>query len=81
MHTHPVEGEEAVVWSSLTMRKREVLQLLAEGKTSENIAEILHISAYTVYAHRRNIMQKTNATNLAELIRIAIRERLVTISG
>lgn len=81
MHNPAAEGEEDVVWSSLTMREREVLQLLAEGRTSENIAETLHVSVHTVYAHRRNIMQKTNATNLAELTRIAIRERLTTISG
>lgn len=81
MHNPASDGEDDVVWSSLTMREREVLQLLAEGRTSESIAEMLHLSVHTVYAHRRNIMQKTNATNLAELTRIAIRERLTTVSS
>jgi DNA-binding NarL/FixJ family response regulator len=81
MHNPAAEGEETGVWSSLTMREREVLQLLAEGMTSEGIAETLHVSVHTVYAHRRNIMQKTNASNLAELTHIAIREHLITISS
>jgi two-component system, NarL family, response regulator NreC len=81
MQSPAPDGEEDVVWSYLTLREREVLQLLAEGRSSESIAETLHVSIHTVYAHRRNIMQKTNASNLAELTRIAIRERLTSITG
>jgi DNA-binding NarL/FixJ family response regulator len=56
----------------LTMREREVLKLLAEGKTSKEIAEALFISPYTVRRHRTNIMEKLNAKSLADLLKYAI---------
>lgn len=74
------DDEGTPFWADLTTREREILQLLAEGKTSEAIAELLNVSIHTVYAHRRNIMLKTKATNLADLTRIAIREKLTTVS-
>ena len=63
-------------FSSLTQREREVLQLLAEGKTTKQIAHILHISPKTVEVHRLNIMNKLNIDNVAQLTKYAIQEGL-----
>src|SRR5207302_7189810 len=52
----------------LTTREREVLQLLAEGKTNKEVATILNLSLYTVETHRGNILQKLNLHSGAELI-------------
>jgi DNA-binding NarL/FixJ family response regulator len=60
--------------ASLGPREREVLQLIAEGRSSPQIARRLHISAHTVETHRRNIMQKLGLHSVAELTRYAIRE-------
>ncbi len=54
-HVRRPKAENASVWSVLTSREREVLQLLSEGKTSKLIAAQLHISAKTVESHRRQI--------------------------
>jgi len=63
----------------LSWREREVLQLVAEGKTSNQIAENLHISAKTVETHRQNVTLKLNIKNVAELTKYAIREGLTTL--
>jgi DNA-binding NarL/FixJ family response regulator len=70
----PQQAPEGPSVSSLTTREREILQLIAEAKTSKEIADLLHISVKTVYTHRRNIMEKMQAKNLAELTRMAIRD-------
>ena len=57
----------------LTLREREVLQLIAEAKTSKEIAACLNLSEKTVHSHRKKIMEKLDAKNVAELTRIAIR--------
>ncbi len=64
------------VYSVLGRREREVLQLLAEGQTSKQIARTLYISPGTVETHRRNIMRKLDLHSVAELTRYAIREGL-----
>jgi DNA-binding NarL/FixJ family response regulator len=56
----------------LTIREREVLKLLAEGKKNQEIADILFISPNTVRRHRYNIMEKLNLKNTAELVKYAI---------
>jgi DNA-binding NarL/FixJ family response regulator len=56
----------------LTMREREVLKLLAEGKKTHEIAELLFISVNTVRRHRHNIMEKLQVNNLADLLKYAI---------
>ena len=61
----------------LTTREREVLQLIAEGKTNKEIATLLNLSVYTVDAHRGRIMEKLNLHSTGELVRFAIRKRLV----
>jgi DNA-binding NarL/FixJ family response regulator len=65
--------------SMLSNREREVLQLLAEGKNTKEIAMTLHIAAKTVETHRRQIMRKLDLQNIAELTRYAIREGLTPI--
>jgi two-component system, NarL family, response regulator NreC len=61
----------------LTTREREVLQMLAEGKTNKEIAGILNLSVYTVDAHRGRIMEKLNLHSINELVRFAVRNGLI----
>lgn len=61
----------------LTSREREVLQMIAEGKTNKEIASILNLSVYTVEAHRGRIMEKLNLHSTGELVRFAIRNGLI----
>jgi two-component system response regulator NreC len=61
----------------LTSREREVLQMLAEGKTNKEIATVLNLSVYTVDAHRGRIMEKLNLHSINELVRFAVRNGLV----
>jgi DNA-binding NarL/FixJ family response regulator len=63
----------------LTLREREVLQLLAEGKTSKDIASTLHVGLATVETHRRQIMTKLGIRTIAELTKYAIREGLTAL--
>ena len=63
---------------TLGRREREVLQLLAGGNTSNQIAEALQIATGTVEVHRRNIMRKLDLHNVAELTKYAIREGLTS---
>lgn len=61
----------------LSSREREVLQMLAEGKTNKEIAGILNLSVYTVDAHRGRIMEKLNLHSINELVRFALRNGLI----
>jgi DNA-binding NarL/FixJ family response regulator len=61
----------------LTSREREVLQLVAEGKTNKEIANSLNLSVYTVEAHRGKIMEKLNLHSASEMVRFAIRNGLI----
>lgn len=67
------------VFAVLTPREREVLQLMAEGKTTSQIASSLHVSVKTVETHRQQIMHKLNMHSVAELTKYAIREGLTTL--
>jgi two-component system response regulator NreC len=69
------------VFSVLTAREREVLQLLAEGKTTKEIAYTLGLSTKTVEAHRQKIMEKSNLHSVAELTKYAIREGLTSLES
>jgi DNA-binding NarL/FixJ family response regulator len=62
----------------LTPREREILQLLAEGKSNKEVASLLGISVNTAEAHRANIMLKLNLHTLAELVHYAIRNNIIT---
>jgi two-component system NarL family response regulator len=72
------QSAQGVSSEPLSRREREVLQLLARGKTSAQIAETLNIATGTVEVHRRNIMRKLDLHNVAELTRYAIREGLTS---
>jgi len=61
----------------LTAREREILQLLAEGKTNKEVAAILNLSVYTVETHRTHILQKLNLHNVPELILYAVRKGII----
>jgi len=63
----------------LSAREREVLQLLAEGKRTKEIASDLHVSVKTIETHRQNIMQKLDIYTIAGLTRYAIREGLTSL--
>jgi len=70
-------GEEKDSYSSLTEREREILKLVAEGLTNNQIAERLVISPKTVDTHRTHIMDKLNLHSRAELVKYAIRRGLL----
>jgi len=70
---------ESSAFSVLSDREREVLQLLAEGKTAKEIAERLNVSIKTVETHRTNIMNKLDIHRLAELTKYAVREGLTSL--
>ena len=62
---------------TLSARERQVLQLIAEGKTTKEIAVLIHVSAKTVETHRARLMQKLGIHEIAGLVRYAIRKGLV----
>jgi DNA-binding NarL/FixJ family response regulator len=62
----------------LTGREREILQLLAEGKSNKDVASILNLSLYTVETHRGNLLQKLNLHSVPELILYAVRKGIIT---
>lgn len=65
----------------LTDRQKQILQLVAEGRQSKEIAEILHVSVKTVEFHRGRLMTKLGAHSIAELTRFAIQEGLIGAPG
>ena len=66
---------------SLTLREREVLQLVAEGKSSREIADLLYISIFTVRRHRESITKKLNLNSVADLVKYAIDHGYTYING
>jgi len=70
---------ETGAFTALTAREREVLQLLAEGKSIKQTAGLLHVSISTIETHRRNIMEKLEIYSVAELTKYAIREGLTSL--
>lgn len=72
-------SDEASPLNRLSTREREVLQLIAEGRTNSAIAQILHISAKTVEKHRANLMGKLHVHDLAGLIRFAIKHQVIRL--
>jgi DNA-binding NarL/FixJ family response regulator len=63
----------------LTAREREVVQLLAEGKTSKEVAVTLNLSVKTAETHRTNVMRKLDLHSVADLVRYAVRNNIVQI--
>ncbi len=70
-------GEERDSYSGLTERKREILKLVAEGYTNNQIGELLFISPKTVDTHRTHVMDKLNLHSRAELVKYAMRRGLL----
>ncbi len=71
--------ENQPIAPALTEREREVLQLLAEGKSTKQIALQLHVSGKTIESNRRNIMDKLGIHSVAELTKYAVREGLTPL--
>ncbi|MCU0640292.1 MAG: response regulator transcription factor [Candidatus Krumholzibacteria bacterium] len=69
----------ASVFRALSTREREVLQLLAEGRTTKETAARLHVSVKTIETHRKQIMDKLDIHSVAELTKYAIREGLTSL--
>ncbi len=72
-------AKDPSAFTQLTPREREVLQLLVEGKSTRKAANTLGISVKTIETHRRNIMQKLDIHNIAELTKYAIQEGITSI--
>jgi DNA-binding NarL/FixJ family response regulator len=62
---------------AVTAREREIIQLIAEGKSNKNAASLLKISVKTIEAHRANIMRKLHLRSVSDLVRYAIRNKIV----
>ena len=65
--------------STLTLREREVMKLLAEGHTVRQAAEVLGVSTKTVEAHKFNLMRKLDIHNKAQLVTYAIQKKIIKI--
>jgi DNA-binding NarL/FixJ family response regulator len=61
----------------LTPREKEIIQLLAEGKSNKEVATVLDVSPYTVETHRMHLMQKLNLHNTAEIVLYAVRKKII----
>ncbi len=80
-YVHHFPNSNFPVFSALSPREREVLQLLAEGKNTREIAENLQVSEKTAETFRRNIMKKLSIDNIAELTKYAIRVGLTSLDA
>jgi DNA-binding NarL/FixJ family response regulator len=78
-YKHMLSKETLSVFSLLTPREREVLQLLAEGTTTKDIAAKLNVSVKTVETYRQQIMDKLDIHSIAELTKYAIKEGLTSL--
>jgi DNA-binding NarL/FixJ family response regulator len=67
------------LFERLSAREREVLQLIAEGKATKEVAALLRVSVKTAETHRRNLMEKLHVDSVAELTKYAIREGLTSV--
>jgi len=72
-------GEDIYQGEILTTREKQVLKLLAEGKANKKVADMLHISLFTVQHHRANLMKKLNLGNMADLVKYAIRKGYTSV--
>ncbi|HBE45487.1 MAG TPA: DNA-binding response regulator [Deltaproteobacteria bacterium] len=78
-YIHAPQKDEKSVFTTLTAREREVLQLIAEGKSTKQIASSLNVSVKTIETHRQQIMEKLNIHSIAELTKYAIREGITSL--
>ena len=72
-------GKESITSENLTKREKQVIQLIAEGKSSKEIGDLLFISIRTVHNHRANIMKKLNFRKSTELVKYAIKKGYTSI--
>jgi len=72
------DADKTTIWQSTTPRERQVLKLIAEGHTNNEIADMLFISVKTVETHRSNLMKKIGAHNASKLTAYAMRKGLVS---
>ena len=78
-HVHVMRKQNITEsYDLLTEREREVLHLLAEGKSNKETAAVLNLSPYTVDTHRTNLMQKLGLHNTAEIVLYAVRHAIIT---
>jgi DNA-binding NarL/FixJ family response regulator len=76
---NPLREAEPVSNNRLTPREREVVQLVAEGKTSKEVAVALNLSVKTAETHRTNIMRKLDLHSVADLTLYAVRNGIVQV--
>ncbi len=74
-------GDEKESLDGLTQREREILKLIAEGRTNQEVADLLVLSPTTVQTHRAHIMAKLGLRNHTELIKYALRQGLITLEA
>lgn len=74
----PKEGEEPDIFKQLTSRQREILQLIAEGNSTKDIANKLNVSIKTVETHRMQLMDRLGIHDIAGLVRYAIRMGIIS---
>jgi two-component system response regulator NreC len=72
------QGTEKASLDGLTSREQEVLSLLAEGRSNDEIGSALNISKHTVARHRENLMRKLELHSRSELVKYAIRKGLIS---
>jgi len=77
--TQTMEPDDSAVGDLLTSREREVIQLLAEGRTSKEVAMTLNLSVKTAETHRTNLMRKLGLHSVADLTRYAVRNGIVQV--
>ena len=75
--TKAVTGTTGITAEGLSEREREVLQLLAEGRSNKEVAALLDVGLSTVETHRANLMQKLNLHNTAEIVLYAVRKGII----
>jgi DNA-binding NarL/FixJ family response regulator len=75
----PSDNPDATMSQRLTAREREIVQLLAEGKTSKEVAAVLNISAKTAETHRAHIMRKLEFHSVGEIVRYAVRNQIIDL--
>jgi DNA-binding CsgD family transcriptional regulator len=72
-------GGEADPYESLTDREKQVLKLVAEGRSNKEVADVLGISVKTAMSHREHVMEKLGVHNRTELVRFALRKGVIRV--
>ncbi len=78
-YLNTLSQKEPTAFTVLTAREREVLQLIAEGRSTKQIASALHVSVKTIETHRQQMMEKLDIRSIAELTKYAVREGLTSL--